>query len=71
MGNERLSLSSITVTGDFIEQNDCSKRLTIGASCTIEVQFQPQTKGLLTREITIKDNASATPQKVSLMGTGR
>jgi secreted trypsin-like serine protease len=71
VGNGRLSLSSITVTGDFIEQNNCSKRLTIGASCTIEVQFQPQSTGSLTGEIMIKDHALATPQKVSLTGTGK
>ena len=71
VGNRNLSLSSITVTGAFIERNNCSKKLTIEASCAIEVKFQPQSTGSLTGEITIKDNALATPQKISLMGTGK
>jgi hypothetical protein len=71
VGNGNLSVSSISVTGAFIEHNNCSKKLTIEASCIIEVQFQPQSTGLLTGEITIKDNALATPQKVSLKGTGK
>ena len=71
MGNGNLSLSSITITGDFIEQSNCRKKLTIEKSCAIEVQFQPQSKGSLTGEITIKDNALATPQKISLMGIGK
>jgi hypothetical protein len=71
VGNGTLSLSSITVTGDFIEQNNCSKKLMIEADCAIEVQFQPQRTGSLTGEITIKDNALATPQKISLMGIGK
>lgn len=71
VGNGNLLPSSITVTGDFIEQNDCGKKLTIEASCAIEVQFRPQSTGSLTGEITIKDNALATPQKVSLLGTGK
>jgi hypothetical protein len=70
VGNGNLSLSSITVTGDFIERNNC-KKLTIEASCTIEVQFKPQSTGPLAGEITIKDNALATPQKITLTGTGK
>jgi hypothetical protein len=71
VGNGNLSLSSMTITGDFIEQSNCRKKLTIEKSCAIEVQFQPQSKGSLTGEITIKDNALATPQKISLMGIGK
>jgi hypothetical protein len=48
VGTGNLSLSSITVTGDFIEQSNCRKNLTIEKSCAIEVQFRPQSKGSLT-----------------------
>jgi hypothetical protein len=71
VGNGNLSLTSITVSGDFIEKNNCHKKLAIDASCTIQVQFQPQSKGTLTGEVTIKDNALATPQIISLTGTGK
>jgi hypothetical protein len=70
VGNGNLSLSSITITGDFIEQTNCSKKLAIGTSCAIKVQFHPQGAGSLTGEVTITDNALATPQKISLKGTG-
>ncbi|MFZ0950013.1 MAG: choice-of-anchor D domain-containing protein [Candidatus Sulfotelmatobacter sp.] len=71
VGNGNLSLSSMTATGDFIEQSNCSKKLTIEKSCEIEVHFHPQSKGSLIGEITIKDNALATPQKISLTGIGK
>ncbi|MHB8218009.1 MAG: FG-GAP-like repeat-containing protein [Candidatus Sulfotelmatobacter sp.] len=71
VGNGPLSLPSITVTGDFIERNDCAKKLAIGASCEIKVEFQPQSLGSLTGDVTITDNALATPQKVKLTGTGK
>ena len=71
VGNGVLSLPSITVTGDFIERNDCAKRLAIEANCTIRVEFQPQTSGALPGEITITDNALAAPQKIRLVGSGK
>jgi FG-GAP-like repeat len=69
-GNARLKLFSITVTGDFLETNNCGKRRGIGKSCTIDVSFKPKTKGERTGLVTISDNASASPQKVHLKGTG-
>jgi hypothetical protein len=71
VGNGKLSLSSITATGDFTERNNCGKKLTTEAGCTIQVQFQPKSTGNLTGEITIKDDALATPQRISLSGTGK
>jgi hypothetical protein len=56
--------------GDFLEQNNCPKRLKIGESCTIQAQFKPQTKGVQSGAITIKDNALVLSQHVALAGTG-
>ena len=42
VGNGNLSLSSITVSLDFVEQNNCSKKLTVEKNGAIEVQFRPQ-----------------------------
>jgi hypothetical protein len=70
-GNSRLKISSITVSGDFLEKNNCGKGLALGKSCTIQVSFKPQAKGVRTGEVTITDNAPGRTQKVSLRGTGK
>jgi hypothetical protein len=69
-GNAPLKLSSITVTGDFLETNNCGQGRGIGKSCTIEVSFKPKAKGVRTGLVTIVDNASVSPQEVHLKGTG-
>ena len=69
-GNAPLKLSSITATGDFLETNNCGERREIGKSCTIEVSFKPKAKGVRTGLVTIIDNATVSPQKVHLKGTG-
>jgi len=70
IGNAPLKLSSITVTGDFLETNNCGKRRSIGKSCTIQVTFKPKARGVRTGLVTIADNASGSPQKLHLKGTG-
>lgn len=69
-GNRKLSVSSIQVTGNFVEANNCGRQLKIGQSCTIQVYFQPQITGVQNGIITIKDNALGTYQRVALSGTG-
>jgi hypothetical protein len=70
-GNARLKISSITVSGDFLQQNSCAKGLAVGKTCTIQVSFKPQAKGVRTGQVTITDNAPGRRQKVSLKGTGK
>jgi hypothetical protein len=69
-GNAPLKLSSITVTGDFLQTNNCGKLRPIGKGCAIEVRFKPKAKGERTGLVRIADNASASPQTVHLKGTG-
>jgi len=71
VGNAKLKISGITVSGDFLEQNNCGKGLAVGKRCTIQVSFKPQAKGIRTGQVTIADNASDHSQKVSLKGTGK
>ncbi len=71
IGNSRMKISAITVSGDFLEQNNCGKALAIGKSCTIQVTFKPRAKGIRTGELSITDNAPGGTQKVSLKGTGK
>jgi hypothetical protein len=69
-GNGPLKLSIIIVTGDFLQTDNGGKRREIGKSCTIEVSFQPKSKGVRTGLVRIADNATASPQTVHLKGTG-
>jgi beta-propeller repeat-containing protein/HYDIN/CFA65/VesB family protein/ASPM-SPD-2-Hydin domain-containing protein len=76
-GTAPLTIASITVggtnAGDFLESNTCPlgpSTLAIGASCTISVTFAPSATGTRTAAVTITDNASNSPQKISLTGSG-
>jgi fibronectin type 3 domain-containing protein len=69
-----LSISSFAVTGtnssDFVQNNTCGTSVAAGANCTIVVLFTPSIAGTETAAITISDNATGSPQSVSLSGTG-
>jgi hypothetical protein len=70
-GNATLSLTNVVASGDFSQTNNCGGSVNAGQSCTISVNFKPTAKGVRTGTITITDNASGSPQTVSLTGTGR
>jgi hypothetical protein len=71
-----LTISSIAVTGtnagDFAQTNTCPGSLASNASCTISVTFAPQSSSADARaaSIAITDNGPASPQTVTLSGTG-
>src|SRR5208337_3124184 len=69
-GSAVLSITSITVSGDFSQTNTCGSSVAASASCTISVTFKPTTTGTRTGAVTITDNASPATQTVSLTGTG-
>lgn len=69
-GNATLSISSIAVTGPFAETNTCGSTVLAGKKCTISVTFSPTTTGSATGVVTITDNATDSPQTVTLSGTG-
>jgi hypothetical protein len=69
-GGSTLTFSGITVSTNFAETNTCTSSLAAGGSCTINVTFTaPATTGTVTGILTITDNASNSPQTVSLTGT--
>lgn len=70
-GTATLGLTSIAASGDFKQTNTCGTSVSAGKNCKITVTFTPTAKGTRTGAITITDNASGSPQKVSLTGTGR
>jgi outer membrane protein assembly factor BamB len=69
-GNAPLSISGITVTGDFTQTNNCGSSLAANASCAISVTFVPAAGGARSGTLTIADNAPGSPQTVGLTGAG-
>ena len=69
-GQSTLTVSSVAASGDFSESNTCAVPLLPGGSCAIAVSFTPTAGGSRTGAITITDNASTSPQRISLTGIG-
>ena len=69
-GTANLIITSITVSGQFAQHNNCSATMLPGESCAITVEFKPLNIGPFTGTLSIPDNAPGSPQKASLTGTG-
>ncbi|HET9281327.1 MAG TPA: choice-of-anchor D domain-containing protein [Candidatus Angelobacter sp.] len=70
-GTAALAISSITVTGDFAQTNNCGSSLAAGANCTINITFQPSATGSRTGSLNISDNSlNGSSQTAALSGTG-
>ena len=73
-GTTSLTISSIAITGtnagNFAQTHTCGSSLAAGASCTVSVTFKPTASGTRTAALSITDNASGSPQKVTLSGIG-
>jgi hypothetical protein len=65
-----LTITKVSVTGAFTQTNTCGTTVATGASCTFSVKFAPTKSGTLTGSISISDNASGSPQKITVTGTG-
>jgi hypothetical protein len=73
-GNAQLAISGIavggTAPGDFKQTNTCGSSLAAGANCLISVTFTPAGLGPRSAAISITDNATGSPQMVTLTGAG-
>ena len=74
-GGSPLTINSVVLTGTnktqfLISSNDCPASLAAGANCIIHLHFYPQVTGPASAALTITDNATGSPQSVSLTGTG-
>lgn len=69
-GKGALTFSSITTSGDFAETDNCTGSIAAGKSCAINVTFTPTATGTRTGTLTMTDDTAASPQTVSLTGTG-
>lgn len=73
-GHGPLALGGISITGanatSFSQTNTCGASVAVGVSCNITVTFKPVAAGALAAAVSFADNATGSPQKVSLSGTG-
>jgi hypothetical protein len=73
-GTATLTINSVTLAGtnasDFSVTNSCGASLAAGANCSIGVTFKPTASGARTATLSVSDNASSSPQTVSLSGSG-
>jgi hypothetical protein len=72
-GINSASISSIAVTGDYAQTNNCPASLTASQTCTINVVFTPTNEGSRNGTLTILSNATSSPTvstQVNLSGTG-
>ena len=74
-GSVPLTITGITapsspLMGLFNETSNCGASLAAGSSCTISVTFSPAIAGNVTGNLLVTDNATGSPQMVTLTGTG-
>ena len=70
-----VTLTSETITGtnatSFLKSaTTCGSTLAASATCTVSVEFKPLAVGGLTASLSVADNATGSPQLVTLTGTG-
>jgi len=74
IGASTLNISSISIeganAGDFSETNNCLNGFSAPGTCTIQVTFTPKATGARSATLAVSDDGGASPQTVSLSGTG-
>jgi sugar lactone lactonase YvrE len=66
-----VTISNISITGDFTESDDCPSTLPNTTTCTVYVYFTPKAGGIRTGTLTINDNGFFNSvSTVALSGTG-
>jgi hypothetical protein len=72
--NQSVALTNINITisgpAAYTQVNTCGTSIPTGGQCTITVTFAPTTSGAQTGTVNISDNASNSPQSISLQGSG-
>jgi sugar lactone lactonase YvrE len=66
-----LTISNISITGDYTESDDCPSALTNAQTCTLFVYFAPKAAGTRLGAVTINDSGFFNPAPtINLTGTG-
>ena len=70
-GRLNLNIAGVTASGDFTETDTCSgQSLVPGATCSIQVSFNPTQSGALTGTLTLFANLAGGQITAALSGTG-
>jgi hypothetical protein len=69
-GASAASVSSVSVTGNFTQTNNCGSSIAANGSCTVNVKFAPTSGGALTGTLSVASSAPESPLTVALSGTG-
>jgi len=69
-GNTGLTISGISISGPFVQSNNCPSSLSPKATCAVSISFRPSGGGPQSGTLNITDNASGSPQTAGLTGTG-
>jgi len=69
-GTSNLVITSITATGNFHTANCANATVQPRANCVVSVSFTPRVPESSEGSLSIPDNATGSPQTVSLSGTG-
>ena len=71
LGSAPLTVSNVTVTGDYSITNGCTSPVAAGGgTCAVQVTFTPTALGERDGLLTIADNSAGSPRVVSLTGFG-
>jgi hypothetical protein len=74
-GKTTLAIQSISITGtdpaDYSETNTCGSSLLPAGKCTISITFHPTETGGRSATLSVTDGGGASPQSVTLIGTGQ
>lgn len=66
-----ISVTSITITGDYTQSNNCGTSLASAATCTVNVTFTPSISGSRTGNLIVKFNSgTAQTMVIALSGNG-
>jgi sugar lactone lactonase YvrE len=74
-GTAALNITGVSISGtnptDFSFTSGCGTSLAAGSSCNISVNFTPASAASFSATLSVADNASGSPQSVTLTGTGK
>jgi hypothetical protein len=65
-----VTIASISIGGGFAQTNDCGSALLAHAACSISVTFSPTGAGPQSGSMKLTDNATNSPQVVTMTGKG-
>jgi hypothetical protein len=70
MGSVALTISSITISGDFTETDTCGTSVPAAGTCTFTLTFTPTAPGPRFGSILVQDDGAGSPHFINLVGDG-